>query len=361
MKSALCPKCFAETTEEKWIYSCKRDNCKAKGNPVLSAQAVRGRGDAPACPECGEAYASPLCPLCGFSVYEEESGSGSLSVSIVGSEGSGKSHYLSVLIDEMKNRVAEAYGCALFPLGGDDTITHYESEYYRPLFEHGHTIAPTEQDEINPLIYSLVFQKERPMKAFGLTLYDSCGANFESITSMSNSSRSLYHSGGIIFLIEPTQLPTVKEWISSKGGKVCDADAASLFTRMIQLIRTGNGQKNMRQKIDVPVAICVSKLDVARHLLDASSFLLASPRHLKSDRFDTLDFDACNLEAQSLIEAWGGGEIIRQAASQLSDYAFFGFSSLGEAPAATGGVPRIAPHRVTDPLLWLLWKSKVIG
>lgn len=324
------------------------------------AQAARGRGDLPACPECGDLYASPLCPLCGFPIREEEPGSASLSISIAGAQGSGKSCYLSVLIDEIKNRVAKTYDCALFPLGGDDTITLYEKQYYQPLFERGQVLEKTTQDDINPLMYSLVFQHENPAKTLDLTFYDSCGSNFESLTSMSNSNRSLYHSGGIIFLIDPTQLPVMREWAASHNGKICEADAVSLLTRTIQLIRTGSGQKLMRQKIDIPIAVCISKLDDAKPLLDASSFLLAPSRHFRENKFDKPDFDACSMEAHSLIEAWGGGEIIRQVTSQFSDFAFFGLSALGEAPAAAGGVHHIAPHRVTDPLLWLLWKNKVI-
>lgn len=360
MKSAICPKCFAETIEDNWVYSCRRDTCKAKGVTAQSSQVSRGRGDAPACPECKELYASPLCPLCGFPVRDEEPGSESFSVSLVGAEGCGKSHFISVLIDEIKHRVAKTYNCSLFPLGGDDTISLYERQYYQPLFEHGHILDHTEQDDINPLIYSLVFQNDKPVKTIDLIFYDSCGATFESITSMANSNRSLYHSGGVIFMIEPTQLRVVREWAAAHGKNICEADAVSMLARTVQLIRIGCGQKNMRQKIDVPIAVCISKLDIIRPLLDAGSFLTAPSRHFKEAKFDKLDFDACNLEAQSLIEAWGGGEFVRQVTSQFSDYAFFGISSLGEAPATTGGVNHIAPHRVADPLLWLLSKKNII-
>lgn len=360
VKSAICPKCFAQTTEDKWVYTCRRDNCRAKGNAVPAAQAVKGRGDAPACPECGDLYASPLCPLCGFPVHEENPDSAALSVTLVGAAGSGKSCFLATLIDEMKNRMAKTYDCALFPSGGDDTIALYEKQYYKPLYERGHVPEPTTQDDVNPLMYSLVFQKEPNTKTLDLIFYDSCGANFESISAMSNANRSLYHSGGILFLIDPTQLPVMREWAASHNGKICDADAVALLTRTVQTIRTGSGQKLLKQKIETPIAVCITKLDEARPLLDASSFMLANTRHFREDKFDKLDFNACSMEAQSLIEAWGGGEIVRQVTSQFSDFAFFGLSALGDAPSQAGGVHHIAPHRVTDPMLWLLHKNKAI-
>jgi hypothetical protein len=96
-------------------------------------------------------------------------------------------------------------------------------------------------------------------------------------------------------------------------------------------------------------------------MLDAASFLRAPSRHLREGSFDSDDFEACNLEAQSLIEFWGGGELVRQVNSQFNSVGFFGLSALGGEPSEGGGVHHIAPHRVADPLLWLLWKSKAIS
>lgn len=205
-----------------------------------------------------------------------------------------------------------------------------------------------------------MFQQERAPKAIDLIFYDSRGASFESAEAMASLNRSIYHSGGIIFLIDPTQLPHVGEWQASRKGKVCESDPAAMLNRAIQLIRTGSGQKSMRQKLDVPIAVCITKLDMIKPLMDASSFLQAGSRHLREARFDPLDFEACSLEAQSLIEAWGGGEIVRQVTSQFNSYGFFGLSALGGPLANGGGVHHIAPHRVTDPLLWLLWKNKAV-
>jgi hypothetical protein len=292
---------------------------------------------------------------------EENPGAASLSVSLVGSQGSGKSHLLSVLVDELKNTVSSAYGCSLFPLGGDSTMELYENFYYRRLYVDGLCLDSTAQEDVNPLVYSLVFQRENGPKSCDLILYDSCGANFEAVTAMASYNRSVYHAGGILFLLEPTQLPSVAEWQASRGGKLCESNAGALLTRVVQLMRAGNGQRNLGKKLDIPIAVCISKLDTLRPLLDASSFLRANSRHLAGAAFDSADFEACQMETQSLIEYWGGGELTRQVHSQFSTVGFFGLSSLGAQPSESGGVHHIKPHRVADPLLWLLWKSHVIA
>jgi hypothetical protein len=361
MKTAMCPKCFTVSGDEQFVYACPREGCKSHSKPLGAAEAVRDRNGQPACPCCGEPYPHPLCPECGFPILDSDADSLSLSISLVGSQGSGKSHYLSVLIDELKNSVSPAYSCSLFPLGGDDTLSLYEKQYYRRLFVDNQCLASTAQDEVSPLIYSLVFQNETRSKSVNLMFYDSCGANFETITAMANHNRSVYHAGGILFMIDPTQVPAVAEWQASRGGRICDSDAGALLTRIVHLVRTGSGQKNLGKKLDIPIAVCLTKLDTLRPMLDAASFLRAPSRHLREGSFDSDDFEACSLEAQSLIEFWGGGELVRQVNTQFANVGFFGVSSLGGEPSESGGVHHIAPHRVTDPLLWLLWKCKAIS
>lgn len=356
MKSAICPKCFAHVSQPQWIYRCQNEACEIKDESITI---TASREEKPACPACGGNLSAPCCPACGYILREEDNETAALSVSIVGAEGSGKSHFLSVLIDELKQQVAKAYSCALYPTGGDDTIVLYEREYFEPLFTRGACLESTEQTDILPLIYTLVSNDERLAKNVGLTFYDACGANFESIAAMAKLNRSIYHSGGIIFLIDPTQLPVVREWQAARGGKICRLDPVAVLARTIYLMRAGMGQKNLQQKIDVPVAVCLTKLDSVGPLLDASSFLTGPSRHLRGSGFDPADFDACSLEAKSLIESWGGGEFISQLNAQFSTFAFFGLSALGNEPSG-GSVHHIAPHRVTDPILWLLWRKKLI-
>jgi hypothetical protein len=33
---------------------------------------------------------------------------------------------------------------------------------------------------------------------------------------------------------------------------------------------------------------------------------------------------------------------------------------LGNSPGEQGEIPRISPHRVLDPLLWLLWRNQIL-
>lgn len=360
MRSAICPKCFSRVNEEQWVYRCRTRECKDRDKAVAVSAVQRGRGGESACPACGESYPAPLCPDCGYPLHVDESASAALSVSIAGAAGSGKSHFLAVMLEELKQRVSTVYDCSLFPLGGDDTIEQYDRKYYQPLYVRGETLESTDQNDVYPLIYSLVFQQDRNVRAINLTVYDACGANFESIAAMSDFNRNLYHSGGIIFMIDPAQLSVIAEWQAAHGIKRSGPDVSAVLARTVHLLRAGSGQKNLRQKLETPIAVCLTKLDSVAELIDPASFLMAPSRHMREAAFNVMDFQTCSLEAQSMIEAWGGGDLLRQITSQFSDCGFFGFSALGSSPSDGGSVGHVVPNRVTDPLLWLLWKNKLI-
>lgn len=361
MKQITCPKCFARHPADRCVYICANNACDKSDTELTPDAVLHAPSGEPVCPACREALGQKRCPSCGYELCSGDGAAGSLGISIVGASGAGKSNFLSVLINSMKNETGKTLGSALYPLGGDNTIEAYTRQYYQPLYVHGQCIESTDQEDIGPLEYSLVFSGDgNSGKTCNLTFYDACGANFESVRAMEQWGRSIYHSGGILFLVDPSQFPVVRDQLIVQGKRVLDVDPVALLSRTIHLIRSGSGKHNIRKKIDIPIAICLTKLDTVRHLLDASSFLRQEARHLYNGKFDPVDFRSCDLEAHSLIESWGGSELISHLVSQFSTYAFFGFSALGSAPGDAGQIHHIAPHRVTDPLLWLLWKRRVI-
>ncbi|MDR2932265.1 MAG: hypothetical protein LBV27_04075 [Oscillospiraceae bacterium] len=360
-QTIVCPNCFQRHATEAFSYTCTHGNCERSGLPIPAADIHEENGN-PLCPACKSALIERLCPSCGYPVIIDDDSVPTLPVSIVGAEGCGKSNYLSVLIDQLRRRISKVYNCALYPLGGDETIHNYDSRYYQPLFVRGQCITSTMQDEVTPLLYSLVFSGQPPLgKSCNLTLYDACGANFRSEKVMADYNRSIYNARGILYFIDPFQIPSVRESLKTTGRPVSNDDASTLLSRTIHLIRQGGNRKNIRRKIDIPIAVCLTKMDTIRPLLDPSSFLLYPSRHVNTGRFDIHDFTSSSLEVQSLLESWGEVEIVNQVTSQFADYGFFGLSSLGSAPNDANAINHIVPHRVIDPILWILWKNRIIS
>ena len=360
-KMITCPNCFRRSAAEEYHFSCTFADCPKKGVIIAPGDVVYDSGR-PVCPECKSGLSERLCPSCGYAVTEESEDVPSVPISIVGAEGSGKSNYLSVAVDQLRRVMSKAYDCSLYPLGGDDTISHYDSRYYRPLFVGGQCLSSTRQEEVVPLLYSLIFSGVPTAgRSCNLTFYDACGENFKSEKIMADYNRSVYNCRGILFFIDPFQIPAVREQVKATGRTVGGEDPGTLLSRTIHLIRQGEGKKNIKRKIDIPIAICITKIDAVRPLLDPSSFLLYPSRHLKKPRFDLPDFGSTGREVQSLLESWAAADIVKLATSHFSDCGFFALSSLGSPPGEKNNINHLAPHRVLDPLLWVLWKNRVIA
>ncbi len=355
-QTPLCPKCFQ--WDNRILYSCQKPGCSKEGAPQNTAEAEVDGQNHPVCSDCKSPLSVRLCPLCGFPLEHQDTGTIALPLSIVGAQGVGKSNFLSVLINRIKLDLGKAYSCALHPVGGDATMAVYDRVYQYPLFVQGICPPSTQQEDLSPLQYSLVFSGERARgTTCNLTFYDAAGGNFESQRMLAEYNRSIYNAKGIFLLLDPAQLPGVQEILRMQGKPILDTDPGALLARIIHLIRTGRGLKNMQQKIDIPIAVCLTKLDTIKGLLDPSSFVGGSSRHLRDGALDRIDWESCNMEVQSLIECWGGQEIVNQVKAQFSKSGFFAFSALGSPPGDMGQVQKIMPHRILDPFLWLLWQN----
>lgn len=354
MKTIVCPRCFTKHSEENLAWGCASSDCPREGIPTTTDMKN------PVCASCSNPLTLRYCPECGFNIIVGPDATESYPISIVGSESAGKSNYLTVLINEIRHSIGRAYNCSLFPIGGDDTILQYENFYYKPLYEEGKCIPSTNQEDVRPLVYSLVFDSDAVGETCTLTFYDACGANFRNERVMSDYNRSVYNSRGIIFLVDPSQLPGIREEYVAEGRPVLPDDLSSLLSRTIQLIRAGSDQKSLKRKIQIPIAICLSKLDTVRDRLDASSYYNYHSRNLNQPAFDNLDNYTTDLEMEALIDYWAGTDLINQVKSQFEHYSFFGFSALGSAPDENNIVTHIAPFRVCDPFLWILSQNKVI-
>lgn len=352
-----CPKCFAP--QEEAGLACSSPHCNRAGIPVAVAAAQKDEKGRPVCAACAAPMTLKVCTQCGFELGDAEGAY--LPISLVGSAGSGKSNYLSVLIRQLGSEFCTVYGSTLYPTGGDRTMAHFEREYHRPLFSRGVCVPPTREGDLDPLTYTLVFPRESEAgKTCGLAFYDTAGANLESEADMALWGRSIYHSKGILFVVDPSQFPAVREARRAKKLSVVDHDPQALLLRTVHLLRAGLGLESVSKKIPVHLAVCLAKMDTVRSHLDPASFLGDPSRNLRKPMVSASDLDSCSLEAQSLVETWGGREFLSHVRSQFSSYAFFGLSALGNAPGEQNEIPKVLPHRALDPLLWLLWKHQII-
>jgi len=363
----LCPRCFEMQDLNDIGYICTNTRSTSRcQHAVDQVQQKPQNKKKPVCEECGHPLVTKVCAKCGAELPLNIGTAKNYPIAIIGAKETGKSNYVAVLINQLKNEIGRSFNCALMACG-DKTLNRYRTEFYDPLYRHRTCVRGSDAGDVEPLIYSLIFQRKGGWfrkavnDAVSLTFFDTAGENLNSLASMQTFNRYLYHSSGIILLLDPLQLPVVRDELN---GKIRlpeeNTDVNTILNRTIEIIRTGSGLTDLNKKIKIPLAIAFTKIDAVEDLLDPSSCLKNDSSHIKKGIFDKIDFQDANDEMQSLVESWLGMELYQLVSTQFTTFAFFGLSALGSNPDVDNKIPKFRPFRVADPFLWILSQEKII-
>lgn len=369
MAKYVCPNCIEEQDLNAVEYYCnntdKKTDCSNAANMVRIKPANMKK---PVCDVCQKPLTSMCCPKCGFELPGNIGIIKNHPIAIIGAKESGKSNYIAVLIDELKNSIGRAFNAALLPTGGDKTINRYKTDFYTPIFRDRTCVRGTDSGQVEPLIYSMVFEGKKRLfgkpksRSLSLTFFDTAGENLSAAATMQTYNRYLAHSEGIILLLDPLQLPVVRDELGdSIELPEENEEAANILNRTIEIIRRETNNMNLNNKIDIPLAVVFTKIDAVDSLLDPSSCLKNDSTHVRNGCFNVVDFNDTNMEMQSLVDKWSGAEMVQLVTKQFSRFAFFGLSALGSNPDFdTKKIPKFRPFRVADPFLWILAEHGLI-
>ena len=116
---------------------------------------------------------------------------------------------------------------------------------------------------------------------------------------------------------------------------------------------------NANKKISTPIAIAISKLDAIANRFPAASTCIQKGSHISSKCFVKDEQNIINNEIEQWLVRVNDGptnSFISQLKLNYSRYNFFGVSSLGmnNQPDKNGVFKQPIPHRIEDPLLWIL-------
>lgn len=369
----VCPRCFTKISAKETRYVCTNVGCPESGKRPMDRTKLEGSTNflgaahPPKCAECKREAADRICPSCGMLLPFGIDGNGvrEVAISVIGAKAAGKSNYIAVLIKMIREQMVLSFNMNTRACN-DSTMKRYNTDFYNPVFRQHVCVKATDASvqEIDPLMYHLTITdgsaKARVLHALTLTFFDTAGENLDSEDIMSVVNKYIYHSQGIILLLDPLQMPTVRNALEGKGIHLPleYTDPLDLLTRTINLIR--KGLRKPAGQIDIPIALAFTKIDATRCLLDPSLSLHNPSTHLARGAFDELDFNTVNMDMQALIEQWYSSELASMLQANFRTYAFFGLSALGSDPDRSGAIPQLRPFRVEDPFLWLLWKNRVL-
>ncbi|MDR1165048.1 MAG: hypothetical protein LBO66_04090 [Deltaproteobacteria bacterium] len=322
------------------------------------------------CPKCNQITTNRLCPYCHSSLPYAIGDFNNYIFSLVGAKESGKSHYLSTLIKTLKEGVSENLNFN-FSASNDETVKRYNDDFFKPIFREKQTIAPTASvlaQKNQPLVYNLllngktIFGGEKIKKGASLVFFDTAGEDLNDSNIMATLNKYIYLSDGIIFLIDPLQITDVRNKLLAKHVDPSilpnqNTPTIDVIEKITNLIQRGRLLRST-SKISIPIAVAFTKFDALSPLIDNQFQITKKPKHLHG--FDITDFNSINSEMIGLLKNWNCHDILNHITVRYKYYGFFGLSALGNSPILNKIVNAIKPHRVEDPILWLMHKNRLI-
>ena len=374
----ICPYCFERNS--KISFKCINKRCTGKGDYVFPGGLGSAKNMKAACPSCGNTSFTVVCPICKNVLPESTLGGNDHIISIVGSRSTGKSHFIGVIIHELINRISAEMGGSFE--GFSDSMARYHAIYEMKLYQTRQVLEQTRaalgnEDNLKPLIFKFNVTDSffrGKIKSYTFVFFDTAGEDLDDISTMSTVNKYIARSDGIIFLLDPMQITGVvsgllntegisNDWIDRASGGVgigSNATADDIMTRVSQLVRNLNGWKSTK-KITIPVAAVFAKYDAFEPIVP-DGFVVREPSpHCKEGKFNDSDRNNVNSEIKSMLETWGATAFTSQLEQNYTTYSYFACSALGLNNNPVGGrFSSPHPHRIEDPMLWLMKMNSII-
>lgn len=383
MEPIVCPYCFEEFKRSEAMFRCQNDGCeKEKDEPVSQfwgqdremhyafdnelgsfAKTFDKMPKSATCPKCGATSHQLICPHCHGSLHSDMVEKKGFIISIIGGRGSGKTNYITVLIDQLMKDLPYIGGLGFMenPVSLDDepqnrTDARYQHDFYSFLFKRKETPPQTPIGDPKskiPLIYTI---NQRGVAPLHLVFYDTAGENFYDMRNIANNVQFLDKSDAVIFLLDTFAVPHIFERVKKNE----DDEIELRYDKILSNITT-HFQKD-KSFLKKPIAFAFSKIDAI--LQNAEKFQdCAIPGMSLSQNSIFLDGDGYSQNEINMIsraihdvlyKQWREANFVNNVGALYSNHRYFGFSALGQNPQADGSVGRLHPYRVLDPLIWIL-------
>jgi GTPase SAR1 family protein len=307
-----------------------------------------------------------VCPVCHNELPHSVGEVEDCSIALIGAKDAGKSIYIGALIHEINQRIGLNLNASLVALN-EQTLQRYRQDFYTPLYQDKHVIATTisaTAEMKHPLMYRFSIKTkgkfgQQKQRVVSLVFFDTAGEDLKDIDVMRREIKYISNSSGIIFLLDPLQIPAVRDQLPA-GTVIPDiyTQPDDIVMRVIKLIREDR-QIPETKPIDIPVSLAFSKIDALRTILAPDSKLNAASVH--GSGFNVADHEMVHNEMGAYIQSWIGSNLTTTMDHNFNQYGFFGCSALGSSPTSDGNLTdSVSSYRIEDPFLWLLWKNGLI-
>ena len=382
-KLAVCPYCYRQIESGSAAFRCNghaaagRPRCVA--TPDEERKQVLGVDEAllPTwpdkrsrlerhreflCPDC-HGPTTRVCPVC-HTPWPSTFTADSPLIGLVGVRGSGKTIMLSVLTQELTTTIQRRFDAAIHPTGNRRLVSRlasWRSDMGRggPLpaqTEAYQRVATGQRDSAEPAVFEWQAADGRNRQRSTIfSFYDAAGEDLAS-TDRTRELSYLAATDGLILLLDPFGFSGNHDLARSKGvdeGLLHDRPE-DVLRNVIELLRQAD-RVGSGKKVSRPLAVVVSKIDAFFDAIDEDSPL----RRPSADApyFDEAESLEVHEHVATLLDEWSGGALLRMLELNFSTYRLFAASALGAEPdyvRRTANPRGVLPHRVAEPLLWLM-------
>lgn len=364
MAEVICPYCLQPLAAKDITFVCPK--C---GKPASQSFMERLRGIAPICkdPACHGAVASHRkCAMCGADLPADIlEYSHYLRFSMIGLTGSGKTNFLTTMIHELLHSPNTPWVIQAMNSNTKQLYEMNEHDLYKTHVPVAATAANSEPIPQQWRLRDISNPKSKNVPTSSLTIFDGAGESQENITDgMSNYIKA---SKALVILVDPMSFldfrgqidEDVYQWSHTADKR--DEDSLYLISQVTDFIRRSCRMRTSA-RIDRNVAIVLTKIDAIWDLLGESATVTQPSPHLAARGFSLSDANAVNDEMRSFLLQYGGGSFYNalQANFNMDKLRFFGVSAFGQVPIGSNKLGKVIPHRVLDPLIWMLNQEGIV-
>ena len=391
--SLHCPYCFSDVRLDSVHFRCSGTPAPGRKACDVAIDEVRQRyGDGtpyrPAfgaqegsitsdhmqaqCPHCAGRTGTRLCETC-HSPLPREFDKDSTIFGLLGARSSGKTVMLSVLMRElsMNGPVPNRFRHTVITHGhtnsGTSSADKLESVIRNMEMGTGTLPAQTPR-QAGSLPEPVVFEWQRPVHGrFGgsgrastiFSFYDTAGEDLASAQDTIDL-RYLSAANGIILLLDPFSFPANTSRGAAAEQQNVEANVDAVLANITERLRENEGTK-ARKRVKQPFAVVITKIDAFLEQFPPNS-PVRNPS-VGTPFFDEEESQTVSDHVMSQLVSWGGSGLVNYVENNYENYRFFALSALGGEPdyqSQTVDSRGVRPHRVAEPLLWLLAQKGVI-
>jgi hypothetical protein len=396
MPKRACPYCYNAIDRGQLWFQCAgrgspgHDGCERTEDPERQrltgfAEPIRPAFPAPGnallpvrqarCPRCFGLTGIRACPHCHTPLPVNFGDSNSPLIAMVGAKGTGKTVYMTVLAHELRTNLRRRFEADVRMTGdgqaGFRTPLQWLESNVERMYRSRELFPQTPQatgGRREPLVFEWRREVRRPagigstyMTSY-LSFYDTAGEDLTS-QAVAHDQAYLGAADALILLLDPFMIPDARARLNLPASAVRSTESTiEVVNRITEKLRASKSVA-AKKLIKIPVAVAFAKMDAFYEQLGANSPLSREPASKDEPAYDETLGQTTHEYVRGLLYQWRADDIDVHLRYNYETFRYFAVSSLGTPPDYENAIvdaSGVVPHRVDEPLVWLLSQFRIV-